>query len=82
MNVFQKYTLASLRKNRSRTLVTLIGIVLYLGLNTVLKMPFSKEFLNSGTAASHAVRVARYAFILFVEVALYPACFKFFKKKS
>ena len=61
---------------------TLFGIVLYLGLNTVLKMPFSKEFLNSGSAAAHAVRIARYAIILFVEVALYPACFRFFRKKA
>ena len=61
---------------------TLFGIVLYLGLNTMLKMPFSKEFLNSGSAAAHAVRIARYAVILFVEVALYPACFRFFRKKA
>ncbi|MBQ6293274.1 MAG: phosphatase PAP2 family protein [Lachnospiraceae bacterium] len=61
---------------------TFIGIGLFFGLNTVLKMPFNKDFLASGTFASLMVRTARYAVILFVEVALYPACFKFFKKKA
>ncbi len=61
---------------------TIIGIGLFFGLNTVLKMPFTKEFLNSGTFASQMVRTARYAIMLFVEVALYPACFNLFRKKA
>ena len=36
MNVFQRYTLASLKKNRSRTLVTIIGIVLSMALITAV----------------------------------------------
>ena len=64
-------------------ILRLLGaFAIYAVLNTVLKMPFSKEFLNSGSAAAHAVRIARYAVILFVEVALYPACFRFFRKKA
>ena len=61
---------------------TVIGIGLFFGLNTVLKMPFSKAFLDSGSFGALMVRTARYAVILFVEVALYPACFRFFKKKA
>lgn len=36
MNVFHRFTLASLRKNRTRTLVTLIGIVLSMALMTAV----------------------------------------------
>lgn len=36
MNVFQKYTLASLRKNRVRTTVTLIGIILSMAMLTAV----------------------------------------------
>ena len=61
---------------------TVIGIGLFFGMNTVLKMPFTKEFLNSGTFASQMVRTARYAVMLFVMVALYPACFNLFRKKA
>ena len=35
-----------------------------------------------GSFAALMVRTARYAVILFVEVALYPACFKLFRKKG
>ena len=61
---------------------TLIGLALFFGLNTVLKLPFSSDFLDSGSFAALMVRTARYAVILFVEVALYPACFKLFRKKG
>ncbi len=61
---------------------TLVGLGLFIGLNTVLKLPFSKSFLESGLPLAHAVRVARYAVILFVEIALYPACFKLFSRKA
>ena len=36
MNVFHKYTRQSLRKNKSRTLVTIIGIVLSMALLTAV----------------------------------------------
>ena len=63
-----------------------LGIGVYFGLSTVLKLPFSKEFLNSATMASYAVRAARYFVIVFVTLGVYPMLFKFgdrvFKRKA
>ena len=60
------------------------GTVVYLVLNTLLKLPFSKEFLSDGSFASHMVRTGRYLIIIFAAIALYPMLFKFihFKKKN
>ena len=60
----------------------LIGCALFFGLNTVLKMPFSKEFLNAPTIASFLVRTARYAFVIFFLLGIYPLAFRVEKKKE
>ena len=52
------------------------GAALYFAVNTVLKMPFSSAFLDSGTVAAHLVRVLRYAVVIFVTVGVYPMLFK------
>ena len=52
------------------------GVGVFLALNTLLKLPFSKEFLNSGSYASLMVRCIRYAVIAFVEFSVYPMLFK------
>ena len=57
------------------------GLVVYLVLNTVLKMPFSKEFLTDGSTAALLVRCTRYAIIAFVDFGVYPMLFKFEKRK-
>ena len=49
---------------------------LYVVLNSLLKMPFSEEFLEAGTFLSHAVRSGRYAIVIFFVIALYPMIFK------
>ena len=48
---------------------------MYFVLNTVLKLPFPKAFLDSGTTAAMLVRTVRYAVILFVEFGVYPMTF-------
>ncbi len=53
------------------------GVAVYFGLNTLLKLPFSGAFLDSGTPAAHAVRTLRYAVVIFADIALYPALFKY-----
>lgn len=58
------------------------GVLIFLGLNALLKLPFPSELLDSGTPISYAIRVCRYAIVLFVDVALYPMLFKFLKKKE
>ena len=67
-----------------RPLVMLVrfvgGVVIFLGLNAALKLPFPSDLLSSATPLSYAIRVCRYAIVLFVDVALYPMLFKLLKK--
>ncbi len=55
---------------------------IYFALDKLLKMPFSKEFLNNGTLVSNLVRAARYAVTVFVILGLYPMCFRLFHRKE
>lgn len=57
------------------------GLAVYLVLNTVLKMPFSNEFLTDGSTVALLVRCTRYAIIAFVDFGVYPMLFKFEKRK-
>ena len=56
------------------------AFAVYALLNTVLKLPFDKEWLNNGTTGANLVRSARYAIILFVLVGVYPRIFPAFEK--
>ena len=56
------------------------AFALYFVINTVLKMPFSKDFLNNGSMASYLVRCVRYAIIIFVVMGIYPKVFPVFEK--
>lgn len=57
---------------------TLGGVVIYLVVNTVLKLPFSSEFLSSGTKLAQLVRLVRYFINTFIMIGLYPMSFKYF----
>lgn len=52
------------------------GIAIFFGLNSLLKLPFDKDFLSSGTTAAYAVRAARYCIIIFTDMGVYPMLFK------
>ena len=52
------------------------GLAVYLALNTLLKLPFSKAFLSSGTTAALLVRCARYTVVAFVDFGVYPMLFR------
>jgi hypothetical protein len=52
------------------------GVAVYFALNTVLKLPFPKEFLSSGSIAALLVRFARYAIVAFVDFGVYPMLFR------
>lgn len=52
------------------------GVAVFFGINSLLKMPFSKEFLASATTVAFLVRFARYAIVIFIDIALYPMVFK------
>lgn len=56
------------------------AFLLYYALNTVLKLPFSKEWLDSGTLGANLVRTARYTVILFVVFGVYPMVFPAFER--
>ena len=56
------------------------GLILYLVLNKLMKLPFSREFLEGGTYASLLVRCARYAVITFTAFGVYPAAFRIFDR--
>ncbi len=58
------------------------GLAIYLALSTVLKLPFSKEFLSGGSTAALLVRCARYAIIAFVDFGLYPMLFRLEKRAN
>ena len=51
------------------------GLLIYLGLNSLLKLPFSKAFLSGGTTAAMLVRTGRYAVIVFLLFGVYPMLF-------
>ena len=63
-----------------RVLRLLGGLAVYFALNKLLKLPFSNEFLSSGTTASLLVRCARYVVIAFVDFGIYPMLFRFEKR--
>ena len=74
-------------RNVLRCILRLVlGVGVYFGLSTLSKLPFSKDFLNSATMASYAVRAARYFVIIFVTIGVYPLIFRLgdriFKRKS
>ncbi|MBQ8135808.1 MAG: phosphatase PAP2 family protein [Clostridia bacterium] len=52
------------------------GGALYLGLNWLLKKPFSPEFLVEATLPSLLVRSARYVIICFIAFGVYPMAFQ------
>lgn len=74
-------------KNPVRAILRVVGGGgIYAAMNPLLKLPFSSEFLESGTFAAHLVRTLRYGIIIFVVLAIYPMLFKqvdkLFKKKA
>ena len=77
----KKYVNFSGTKRPVMIIIRLVcGLAIFVGLNTVLKLPFSSEFLNNGTMLSMLVRTARYAVVAFVDIAIYPMTFKLFDK--
>ena len=56
------------------------SFALYFALNTLLKLPFSRDFLSGGTLGAFLVRTARYALIIFVIIGVYPKIFPLFEK--
>lgn len=62
-----------------RILRVIGGIVIFLILSKVTKLPFSNEFLTSGTYAAYVVRLCRYTVITFADIGIYPLVFIWLK---
>ncbi len=68
-------------QNKLEMVLRTVGaFAVYLVLNTLLKLPFDKEFLESVSLGSFMVRTARYAVVMFVIVGVYPKVFPLFEK--
>lgn len=59
---------------------TVCAFAIYFVLNTLLKLPFSKAFLDGGSFGALLIRSARYAVIIFVIMGVYPKLFPLFEK--
>ena len=70
------------RKPLSMVARLLGGLAVYLVANSLLKMPFSKEFLSDGSTAALMVRCARYAIVAFIDFGVYPMLFKYDRQMS
>ena len=68
------------RKIPAMILRAIGAFAIYFGLNTLLKMPFSEAFLDSGSLSALLVRTARYIVIMFVIMGIYPKVFPLFEK--
>ena len=76
----EKYVRYQDTKNIWAMILRTIGaFAIYFAMNSLLKMPFSKEWLDSGELLANLVRTARYAIILFVVIGIYPRVFPLFE---
>ena len=55
-------------------------MLIYFILNTLMKMPFSNEFLDSGTFGANMIRTARYAIIMVISLGIYPRAFPLYDR--
>ena len=56
------------------------AILIYLVVNTLLKLPFDKQFLAGTSLAAFLIRATRYAVIMFLIMGVYPVMFPLFER--
>ena len=56
---------------------TVLGVLIFLAISTILKLPFSHETLEAHTYFAYLYRVFRYGLASFVVIGLYPILFKY-----
>lgn len=72
----EKYVRFENTKNvLSMLLRTVLGVALFLIINSALKLPFDKDFLNTAAFLPFALRTCRYAAASFVILGVYPMSF-------
>ena len=60
---------------------TLVGLIIFVLVDKILEIPFSKEFLESTTGLSFMVRSIRYTISCFAVIGVYPMLFSVVDKK-
>ncbi len=58
-----------------------LGIGLFVALNTVFKLPFPKEMRDAQDLAAHVIRSGRYMIVVFLIIGIYPLSFRFLDGK-
>ena len=77
----KKYVQFKDTRNIPAMVLRVLGaLAIYFAMNTLMKLPFNKEWLNTGELGANLVRCLRYAIILFVMLGIYPRCFPAFEK--
>lgn len=77
----EKYVNFSDTHNLWAKIARIVGaFAIFFVLNELLKMPFSKEFLEGETLAAFLVRSMRYGILMFVIIGLFPKAFPLFEK--
>ncbi len=77
----RKYVGYKNTQNKWAIILRIVGaFAVYLVLNTLLKLPFDKQFLDGASLGAFLVRTIRYAVVMFVIVGVYPKAFPLFEK--
>ena len=72
----QKYVSFKTTRSPLRSFLRVVGgVAIFLILDTVFKLPFTGDFLNSATMAAFLVRTLRYTILVFVLIGAYPMLF-------
>ena len=62
-------------------ILRMIGaLLIYVVVNTLLKLPFDKDFLAGASLGALMIRMARYAIIMFLIMGVYPSAFPWFER--
>lgn len=62
-------------------ILRMIGaLLIYVVVNTLLKLPFDKDFLAGASLGALMIRMARYAIIMFLIMGVYPSVFPWFER--
>ncbi len=56
------------------------ALLIFLVVNTLLKLPFDKQFLAGTSLAAFLIRTARYAIIMFLIMGVYPKMFPLYER--
>ena len=56
------------------------ALLIYVVVNTLLKLPFDKDFLAGASLGALIIRMARYAIIMLLIMGVYPSAFPWFER--